>query len=465
MRTVTLAMLSLFITLIASSVFAQYQLRKTTTPTQQKTSITITDPSAKATWEKGQRYTIKWISEGRVPSVKIVLIDQANKSHDLVRSTTNSGSYTFTVSTRLPDGAYKVVVMTADGSVKGEGAGLVTVQKKSFGTTDRHAATGLTQQPRPGSGLSPSQPSGQIGQLPGTTPAVGQAGGVEVAVSGNADVGTVSGGTLSVTQASTSVAARLDQAVMDLYSPPDVQTADVGQYLRINTPAPDDWHTVWEPGGQYWVKWYSSEFGGRCQVVLRESGYYTYRIADDRPSRDSIFFTVPLDIRFSDYYNVIVTQDAPIDTARSVRIKVYQDQPVDLICAVDEFGTNHRGRFDPFGSRTMHFKLGIKNRGTDGPLVVPVLMQLIKHPEAVVVHQVEASIGGVYPGYWYFTEDNLNWDVRQFEESIPSGPGTGVYFRSGHYELKIELDYQNSLNEREDLRYNNSYVRKIRIID
>jgi len=440
-RILTLSVLVFF---IASSSFAQYQVRKPTTPAQQKVSITVTEPAGGVTWEKGQRYTIKWKSEGRVPSVKIVLMDHANKSHDVVRSTTNSGSYTYMVSTRLADGAYKVVVMTADGSVKGESSGSVTIQKRSFGAPAGPTIAGQTPQPV-------SQPSGQIGQLPGTTV---QTGDIEVAPSGDDNVGIVSGGNLSVAQASTQVAARLDQAVAELYSPPDVQTADVGQYLTLTAP---DWGDVWEPGGQYWVKWYSSEFGSQCFVKLVESHGREYQIAFYRPSRDSIFFTVPQDVMFSDYYNVVVTQDAPIDTASSGRITVYQEQAVDLICAVDDLGTNHRERFDPSGARTMHFSLGVKNKGTDGPLVVPVLIRLIKQPEGIVVHQVEASVSGIYPGNWYIGI-NESWDVRQFERGIPSGRGTGVHFDGGYYEFRVELDHQNSLNEREDLRHNNSRV-------
>ena len=400
MRPAGLTMLCLFATFTASSTFAQYQLRKPTTPTKQQASITVTEPAGAVTWEKGQRYTIKWKSEGRVPSVKIVLIDQADKSHDIVRSTTNSGSYTYTVSTRLADGTYKVVVMTADGSVRGEASGTVTIQKETFGKTTPKATPaegGTAEQPEspaigqrslPGtarpSGLSGQTVTQQGGIQPGDLTAtkdedkestglagfqIGDATGISGATT------SVVVGNLPIAQVSTTEAAELDLSLLQPVDEPEPSGSDA-----------DDSITILEP----------QAVDLKC-VIRNEStnNYHTTRSGEKR------------------YY------------------------------------------FEPSGSRELDFDITITNDGTSGPLTVPILVRLIKKPEMVVIYQMQAGFGDVYPGYWYMTNGAIHWDIRELEANYTSGTASGVDFGLGGYRVIVTADVGNSLGELEELRHDN----------
>jgi len=397
----TVMALSLVVTIATTSTLAQYQLRKPTTPTQQKASITVTEPAGAATWEKGQRYAIKWQSEGRLPSVKIILIDQAGKSHDIVRSTTNSGSYTYTVSTRLVDGAYRVVVMTVDGSVRDEASGTVTIQKKMFGKSTSKA-------PPAGGGTAeqPESPAVRQRSLPGTVLPSGQT---------STQQGGIQPGDLTATKDEDKDSPGLMDQVVD---------RQIGDATGISSATT------------------SVVFGNLpiAQVSMTEAAELDRSLLQP------------------------VEEPEPSGSDADDSVAILEPQAVDLKCVIRNKSTNNyrttrsgerRYYFEPSGSRELDFDIAIINDGTSGPITVPILVRLIKKPEMVVIYQMQAGFGDVYPGYWYMTNGAIHWDIRELEENYTSGTASGVDFGLGGYRVIVTADIGNSLGEREELRFDN----------
>jgi len=493
MRTASLAILCLFVVFTASSTFAQYQLRKPTTPTQQKASITVTDPAGGATWEKGKRYAIKWKSEGRVPSVKIVLIDQVNKSHDIVRSTTNSGLYNYTVSTRLADGAYKVVVMTADGSVKGEAGGTVTIQKKTFGTQTAKALPpaggGTAEQPESPaiaerslpartlpSGLAGQTVTQQGGVQPGDLTATKdedkdspgladfQVGGTTVggfATELSDATISVAVGNLPTTQVSAADAAQLDASLLQPVEEPEPSGSGSHGSITFLEPQQDD---VWAPGQQYQISWAGPGISGPIHLILKCNTVDERRIVTTGASASGSFlYTVPSNMRLArNFYSLLACNEDSTLLQTVWQISVWEPQAVDLKCVITHASP---WRFSPSGSRDFDFDIAVINDGTSGPLTVPILVRLIKQPENVVIYQMQAGFGDVFPGSWYMTNGQIHWDVRELEENYTSGGRSGIDFDSGHYILEVNADVGNSLGEREELLFDNIDTKQVNVMD
>ena len=83
-----------------------------------KESITITSPKSGDIWNKGKTYLIKWTKSGTMnANVKIRLMQGGTKILGITDSTTNDGSFSWTVPSNLPNGSYYIRVKTIDNLV------------------------------------------------------------------------------------------------------------------------------------------------------------------------------------------------------------------------------------------------------------------------------------------------------------------------------------------------------------
>jgi hypothetical protein len=84
--------------------------------------ITVTQPAAGVTWNTGGTYVIQWTSTGTTkPAVKIMLWKSATFVMDIVESTPNSGSFSWTIPTTLAADTYKIRVRTIGDNIVGIG--------------------------------------------------------------------------------------------------------------------------------------------------------------------------------------------------------------------------------------------------------------------------------------------------------------------------------------------------------
>jgi hypothetical protein len=85
-------------------------------------SITVTKPAAGDPWHKGSTYTIIWTMSGTMPAtVRITLHNATTGAVTPIQDPApNSGSYSWTIPTDIPDGSYKVRVKVKGAAVEGD---------------------------------------------------------------------------------------------------------------------------------------------------------------------------------------------------------------------------------------------------------------------------------------------------------------------------------------------------------
>ena len=84
--------------------------------------ITVTQPATGVTWNMGGTYVIQWTSTDTMkPTVKIMLWRGATFVTDIVESTPNNGSYSWTIPTTLAADTYKIRVRTIGDNIVGIG--------------------------------------------------------------------------------------------------------------------------------------------------------------------------------------------------------------------------------------------------------------------------------------------------------------------------------------------------------
>jgi hypothetical protein len=66
-------------------------------------SLTITSPSSTSSWETGTTHSVNWASTGSITNVKIELYKEGVFFMDIIASTPNDGSYSWTIPTGLTD--------------------------------------------------------------------------------------------------------------------------------------------------------------------------------------------------------------------------------------------------------------------------------------------------------------------------------------------------------------------------
>jgi len=81
--------------------------------------ITVNAPSAETTWYKGQTENITWNKSGTMDSNVKLTLRNADDSLNMVitMSTSNSGSYSWTIPHSIPDGTYMLRIKTTDNLV------------------------------------------------------------------------------------------------------------------------------------------------------------------------------------------------------------------------------------------------------------------------------------------------------------------------------------------------------------
>ncbi len=97
--------------------------------------ISVESPHSEDIWYKGQAYTINWTSNlPATAEIKIKLYngDLTSKILDIVNSTTNDGSYSWTVPTGLNVGNYRIKIQTVSNMVSDE-SGVFYIKQKGFG--------------------------------------------------------------------------------------------------------------------------------------------------------------------------------------------------------------------------------------------------------------------------------------------------------------------------------------------
>ncbi len=79
--------------------------------------ITVTRPNSGDVWYTGQSYTIRWNSEGPITNVKIELYRGSSRVRTITNSTSNDGSYTWTVDDNLSESSnYRIKISDANNS-------------------------------------------------------------------------------------------------------------------------------------------------------------------------------------------------------------------------------------------------------------------------------------------------------------------------------------------------------------
>ena len=114
--------------LLIGSVYSQVQVQQRVQQQPQvMATIKVVYPNGREEWEKGERYTIQWTSQGIKGNVKIKLKygPGTGSWYTIAESTPNTGSYTFTFPTEFLKGDYSnerywffVFVMTLDEKIK-----------------------------------------------------------------------------------------------------------------------------------------------------------------------------------------------------------------------------------------------------------------------------------------------------------------------------------------------------------
>jgi Kre9/KNH-like N-terminal Ig-like domain len=86
-------------------------------------TITVTQPGAGVIWNIGGTYVIQWTPTGPTqPAVKIMLWQGSTNVLDIVASTPNNGSYSWTIPAAVAPGSYKVRVRAIGANTLGIGA-------------------------------------------------------------------------------------------------------------------------------------------------------------------------------------------------------------------------------------------------------------------------------------------------------------------------------------------------------
>lgn len=484
--------------------------------------IKVTSPAENEVWEKGKKYTIRWESKGIRSNLKILLVsedlklsqdakvvkprqvtkDKEVKPFEITKNTYNSGSYSYIVSRNLPNGIYKIQIMTIDESVKGESEGTITIggQKLAgvkaisqqeqgkvtaatkYGTQPGTAQTGGTAGTRssqvaavppaataPSSGVAPSTsvtPSAgttaSTGVTPSTastpskagTPSVGIAGktpaAAEKVVKQQFTVVKVSEADLKNLPVQKSAASSSDLEIGGK------STSGVIKTPKIVVTAPKD-GDVWEAGKEYNIIWESTGFTGNADVkiALAATQYDLKPITERTANTGAYRFRVPRNFAgdFRGWRVRVCTLDENI-RGWSPPFTLYS-QDVDLECKIYDPKIGWPGGYLKENKEYtwLQFNVWIRNDGIRFPISVDkVLVQMIKEPEEIVCYKEEWGFGGIYPHEWYKLPDPRKIELSSCSDDSRRNKGV--------FRVEVWLDPENRLGENEIRRYNNKAVEK-----
>lgn len=443
---------------------AHSQVSKRTSLSQSgQAAIKVTAPSSRQTWNKGAKYPIRWESRGVPGEVTILLVRQDMPASQLAKepgtaqsakqtkpivvvgNTANSGSYDCVVPSDLPDGIYKVQVMTVDGSVKGTSEGTVAIgsKKPEPGKTQAPGAATSTGQP-PSAGATASKASPKT-----TTPSA--------AVAGKSQAAAVKVVKVQVTPVKVSEAELnnlpLQKSVASGTSLKFGGHSTPGRKIVVTSPKDGD---VWEADKEYTVTWESTGITGDVKIDVAANQYQMHPITARTVNSGAYLFRVPRN--FVGDYRVwrarVSTLDGTIYGWSPPSFTLYS-QDVDLECEIYDPRIGWPGGYhkENVEVRWLQFNVRIRNNGTRHPINIDkVLVMLIKEPDEIVCYQEEWGFSGIYPHAWYKLPD-----PRKIEMSSIS---TNWGRNNGIYRLEVWLDPENRLGELEGLRYDSRAVEK-----
>jgi hypothetical protein len=471
--------------------------------------IKVTSPGKNEVWEKGKRYTIRWESKGVQGNVKINLISEdvkrsteikaggpgqaiklTAKPFELAKSTYNNGSYVLDVSGNIPDGIYKVQVMTINGSIKGESEGTVTIrgrkpasmnaasqqeQGKAAAAGQSGAQTGATAAAKRGGAQAPK---GAAATTAGATAATGKT----ASTAGTA----AKAGTSSTAIAGKSTAmaekivkgqvqsVKVSEATLKnfKFQASTIGASDLkigglsttGGTIEVFSPRDGD---VWEAEKEYGIRWKSTGITGDVKITLAYGlvvgGKRTeYPITERTADTGSYLFRVPRKwfSQNQPFHVRVSTLDGSVSGFSPGGIRVYT-QYIDLQCMVVDPSIWEQSTYYPFVGKTnrwFQFNVWWRNKGTRFvKQIYPVLVRIIKEPEEVVCYQEEWGVSEVYPFTWYQLPEPRRFDIESWKHTFVDY-GRHVDLEKGAYRVEVELDTHNYLGEDEQLRDDNKTV-------
>jgi len=445
--------------------------------------IKVTAPSSRQTWEKGDKYPIRWESQGVPGEVRILLVRQDMsasqvtlgakasqatkrvKPVDVVGKTVNSGSYDCVVPGDIAEGLYKVQIMTVDGSVKGTSEGIVAIRSKALRFGDRRKGN-----EKAGAAAGTAQSAGQA-QAPGAAASTGRF------PSAGA---TASKATPQTTAPSAAAAGKSQAAAVKVVkvqvNPVQVSEAELknlppfkaaakgsnlkfggrstaGRKIVVTSPKDGD---VWEAGKEYSITWESTGITGDVKIDVAANQYQLHPVTGRTVNSGAYLFRVPRN--FVGDYRVwrarVSTLDGTIYGWSPPSFTLYS-QDVDLQCQINNPRIGWPGGYLKEGKeyRYLQFNVWMRNDGTRLPISIDtVLVKIIKEPQEIVCYQEEWGFGGIYPHAWYRLPDPRTIKVSSWSDNRDMNRGV--------YRMEVWLDPQNRLGELEGLRQDNKAVHK-----
>lgn len=454
--------------------------------------IKVIYPAKNEVWEKGKRYTIRWESKGVQGNVTILLVGEdvkrstdvkagglgqaiqgrEAKTFGIARNTYNGGSFSYVVSADIPDGVYKVQVMTIDGSIKGESEGTVAIRgqkpvsaKVMAGAQAPQGAAATSAKAAPSAGTAPSA---------GATAAAGK---TATAAATSAKGATPSVAVAGKTPTAAAKIVRQDIAAVEVpqhklkgfifkSSTSNASHYEIGGHstakgkIIVYTPKDGD---IWEADKEYNITWESTDVTGDVKIAsgMRGEKTYQYTIADKTPNTGAYRFRVPR--------NWVLNPLARRVRVSSLDGTVWGDSPgtitvytqfIDLVCKVMDPKINEERETYPYyvkHDKWLEFNVWWRNDGTQAPIEIwPVVVRVIKEPEELVCYQEEWSVSRIYPHVWYQLPEPRKFSISH----LPDGGWSKeqVNLKKGAYRVEVELDPQNRLGENEQRRFDNKVV-------
>ncbi len=444
---------------------AHSQISKRTSLSQTgPAAIKVTAPSARQTWEKGHKYPIRWESRGVPGEVKILLVRQdaqasqvageaqtpqaakQAKPIEVIGNTANSGSYDYVVPGDIPEGIYKVQVMTVDGSVKGTSEGTVAVgsKKPEVGKTLR-----IGGQPS-SAGATASKATPKT-----TTPSAAVAGKSQAAavkvVKVQVNPVRVSEAELKNLPLQKSVASGTSRKIGGHSTP--------GRKIVVTSPKDGD---IWEADKEYTITWESTGITGDVKIDVATNQYQMFPVTARTVNSGAYLFRVPRN--FVGDYRVwrarVSTLDGTIYGWSPPSFILYS-QDIDLQCQIYDPSKIWQSGATIFDDtkRWLEFNVMFRNDGTRVPISIDtVLVQIIKEPQEIVCYQEEWGFGGIYPHVWYQLPEPRKIELSQLFDVLVQHHLQKNALRDGSLRMEIWLDPQNRLGELEGLRHDNKVV-------
>jgi hypothetical protein len=467
--------------------------------------IKVTSPARDEVWEKGKTYAIQWESKGIRGNVKIVLLVAGvrpivkageAKAFEIAKNVINNGSYDFPVPASLAEGAYRVQVMTVDGSIKGASRATISVRgqkqaaaeavprpEQAKAASARKSGAPTAVEP-PGKTTAAQTPTGTAAASAKTTAATGKTAPTATTPAKGASTSVaVAGKTLAAPEKIVRgqvQSVKVSEAALNKFqfqksavSAPEYQLGGhsaSGGKIEVSSPKDGD---IWEAEKEYLIRWNSTGITGDVKIALAyglvAGGKRTeYPIAERTADTGSYRFRVPRNWfpQNHPFHVHVSTLDGSVGGFSPGGIHVFT-QYVDVQCMIMEPGIwEQKASYVFYGKTNRWFEFNVwwRNQGTSFVnLINPVMVRIVKEPEQLVCYQEEWGVSGVYPYAWYQLPEPRRFDIESWKSSWGIDFDEHVDLEKGAYRVEVELDTHNSLGEDQRLRENNKAVVRWRI--